>query len=166
MSRLLRTAAAAALTLAAGLAVAGTASAQAAALARGDTTALALCDAAIARIEAQDGARLPGARRGDLARQLTGINQPFSIRPEHIRFASGARNGSDVEISGLLHDIQYQGSATRYELKLDNGQTLNISKANNQWLDTSAQHQTGQRISARWAREAMTPLHDTAVGGV
>ncbi|GAA6121644.1 amidase family protein [Acidovorax sp. FG27] len=34
----------------------GTASDQAAALARGDTTALALCDAAIARIEARDGA--------------------------------------------------------------------------------------------------------------
>ena len=36
--------------------LADTASAQAAALARGDTTALALCDAAIARIDAQDGA--------------------------------------------------------------------------------------------------------------
>ena len=43
---------------------------------------------------------------------------------------------------------------------------LNISQANNQWLDVSAQHQTGQRISARWAREAMIPLHDTVAGGV
>ncbi len=58
------------------------------------------------------------------------------------------------------------GQRHRYELKLENGQTLNISQANNQWLDTSAQHQTGQRLSARWAREAMIPLHDTVVGGV
>lgn len=51
-------------------------------------------------------------------------------------------------------------------MKLENGQTLNISQANVQWLDVSAQHQTGQRISARWAREAMIQLHDTVVGGV
>jgi putative spermidine/putrescine transport system ATP-binding protein len=51
-------------------------------------------------------------------------------------------------------------------LKLENGQTLSISQANIQWLDVSARHQTGQRISARWAREAMIPLHDTVAGGV
>ncbi|UUQ66497.1 ABC transporter ATP-binding protein [Pseudomonas fuscovaginae UPB0736] len=96
--------------------------------------------------------------RGDLARQLGGSDQPFSIRPEHVRFAEGPAEGNEVEISGVLHDIQYQGSATRFELKLDNGQTLNISQPNTQWLDTSARHQTGQRITARWAREAMTVL--------
>ncbi|MGY2198719.1 ABC transporter ATP-binding protein [Pseudomonas gingeri] len=96
--------------------------------------------------------------RGELARQLSGSDLPFSIRPEHVRFAEGPAQGHEVEVSGLLHDIQYQGSATRYELKLENGQTLNISQANTQWLDTSAQHQTGQRITARWAREAMTVL--------
>ncbi|SEI11554.1 ABC transporter ATP-binding protein [Pseudomonas asplenii] len=96
--------------------------------------------------------------RGDLARQLGGSDLPFSIRPEHVRFAEGPAEGNEVEISGVLHDIQYQGSATRFELKLDNGQTLNISQPNTQWLDTSARHQTGQRITARWAREAMTVL--------
>jgi putative spermidine/putrescine transport system ATP-binding protein len=104
--------------------------------------------------------------RGDLAKQLSGNPQPFSIRPEHVRFAEGPLASHEIEVSGLLHDIQYQGSATRYELKLENGQTLNISQANNQWIDSSAQHQTGQRLSARWAREAMVQLHDTVAGGV
>ena len=99
--------------------------------------------------------------RGDLARQLSGAQQPFSIRPEHIRFADGPLASHEIEVSGLLHDIQYQGSATRYELTLDNGQTLSVSHANTQWLDSSAQHQTGQRLTARWAREAMIALHDT-----
>ena len=62
-----------------------------------------------------------------------------------MRFAEGPLASHEIEVSGLLHDIQYQGSATRYELKLENGQTLSISQANNQWLDSSAQHQTGQR---------------------
>lgn len=104
--------------------------------------------------------------RGDLARQLNGSDQPFSIRPEHVRFAEGPVSSHEIEVSGLLHDIQYQGSATRYELKLENGQTLNISQANTQWLDSSAQHQTGQRISARWAREAMIQLTDTVANEV
>jgi putative spermidine/putrescine transport system ATP-binding protein len=98
--------------------------------------------------------------RGELAQQLSGNPSAFSIRPEHIRFAEGPAQSHEIEVSGLLHDIQYQGSATRYELKLDNGQTLSVSQANTQWLDTSAQHQTGQRICARWAREAMIPLAD------
>ncbi|MCS3420617.1 ABC transporter ATP-binding protein [Pseudomonas yamanorum] len=100
--------------------------------------------------------------RGELAQRLSGNPQPFSIRPEHVRFAEGPLGTGEVEVSGLLHDIQYQGSATRYELKLENGQALNISQANNQWLDTTAGHQVGQSITARWAREAMTPLTDIA----
>ncbi|NWA70109.1 ABC transporter ATP-binding protein [Pseudomonas reactans] len=100
--------------------------------------------------------------RGELAQRLSGTAQPFSIRPEHVRFAEGPLGVGEVEISGLLHDIQYQGSATRYELKLENGQALNISRANNQWLDTSAGHQVGQTLTARWAREAMVPLTDIA----
>ncbi|MGY1880448.1 ABC transporter ATP-binding protein [Pseudomonas reactans] len=100
--------------------------------------------------------------RGELAQRLSGTAQPFSIRPEHVRFAEGPLGAGEVEISGLLHDIQYQGSATRYELKLENGQALNISRANNQWLDTSAGHQVGQTLTARWAREAMVPLTDIA----
>ncbi|WP_219406600.1 ABC transporter ATP-binding protein [Pseudomonas sp. Colony2] len=100
--------------------------------------------------------------RGELAQRLSGNPKPFSIRPEHVRFAEGPLGSGEVEVSGLLHDIQYQGSATRYELKLENGQALNISQANNQWLDTTAGHQVGQSITARWAREAMTPLTDIA----
>ncbi|TFY86092.1 ABC transporter ATP-binding protein [Pseudomonas kairouanensis] len=99
--------------------------------------------------------------RGELARRLSGHPHPFSIRPEHVRFAQGPLGASEVQISGVLHDIQYQGSATRYELKLENGQMLNISEANNQWLATTSHHQVGQAITARWTREAMTPLSDS-----
>ncbi|KWR80088.1 ABC transporter ATP-binding protein [Pseudomonas citronellolis] len=100
--------------------------------------------------------------RGDLAQSLTGNAQPFSIRPEHIRFASGERGAGDLEISGLLHDIQYQGAATRYEIRLDNGQNLCLSQANSQWDAAAVAHQPGQRVTARWAREAMVALNEGA----
>lgn len=104
--------------------------------------------------------------RGELARELSGYPQPFSIRPEHLRFAEGPLASGEVEVHGLLHDIQYQGSATRYELKLANGQTLNLSQANTQWQDNAAPHQAGQQLSVRWAREAMVTLHDAVSGEV
>ncbi|NBA94493.1 ABC transporter ATP-binding protein [Pseudomonas sp. R5(2019)] len=101
--------------------------------------------------------------RGDQALHLSGSSLPFSIRPEHIRFAEGPVASHEIEVSGLLQDVQYQGSATRYELKLDSGQILAISHANNQWQENGSPHQPGQRLTARWAREAMTALQETAL---
>lgn len=100
--------------------------------------------------------------QGDLAMQLSGSSQPFSIRPEHIRFADGVLASHEVEVSGLLHDIQYQGSSTRYELALDNGHLLSVNRANTQWQDNGAHYQTGQRLHLRWSREAMVFLDDAA----
>ena len=100
--------------------------------------------------------------KGDLARQLSGSERPFSIRPEHIRFAQGVCGGHEVEISGLLHDIQYQGAATRYEIRLDNGQNLCVNLANDQWQDATPLHQQGHVVTARWARDAMVQLNEGA----
>ena len=99
--------------------------------------------------------------RGALAQQLTGSPQPFSIRPEHARLGDGAPLGDDeAEIAGQLHDIQYLGAATRYELRLDNGQSFAVSQANSQWNPPDAPARPGQRVSARWARAAMVPLRE------
>lgn len=104
--------------------------------------------------------------RGDLALLLSGSALPFSIRPEHILLGTEHAAGShEVLVSGLLHDIQYQGSATRYELRLDNGQTLSVSQANSQWQEPAEPLRTGLRLSARWPREAMVALHESNAGG-
>ena len=100
--------------------------------------------------------------RGELARQLSGSPLPFSIRPEHIRL-DGQVTGHDVQASGELHDIQYQGSTTRFEVKLDNGQVLAVSQANDRWLADAPAWQTGQRVHVRWPREAMTVLQETVI---
>jgi putative spermidine/putrescine transport system ATP-binding protein len=102
---------------------------------------------------------------GQLAHYLNGTSRPFSIRPEHIRFSSGPVAADELQISGVLHDIQYQGSATRYELTLDNGQTLSVSQANNQWRDNSARHEIGQRLQVSWPRQAITLLQDPLTTG-
>jgi putative spermidine/putrescine transport system ATP-binding protein len=99
--------------------------------------------------------------KGELAAQINGSPLPVSIRPEHTRLAIGEALASDeVEISGLLHDIQYQGASTRFEIQLDNGQNFSVSQANNQWQLGDAPVQPGQRVSARWARGAMVGLRE------
>ncbi|GAB1615834.1 ABC transporter ATP-binding protein [Pseudomonas sp. NGC7] len=101
--------------------------------------------------------------RGALAEQLNGSPAPFSIRPEHIRLGEQAAASHEVQVSGLLHDVQYQGSATRFELQLDSGQLLTVSQANDRWQAQPPTWQAGQRVLARWPREAMTALQETVL---
>ncbi|WP_349974753.1 ABC transporter ATP-binding protein [Pseudomonas sp. WHRI 8519] len=101
--------------------------------------------------------------RGDLAQHLSGSRTPFSIRPEHIRLLGQPEAGRDVQVSGLLRDIQYQGSTTRYEVQLDSGQSLAVSQANDRWQDQPHPLQPGQRVQAHWPREAMTVLQETVL---
>jgi putative spermidine/putrescine transport system ATP-binding protein len=99
--------------------------------------------------------------RDELAQQLGGSRGPYSIRPEHARLADGAALASDeVAVSGVLHDIQYQGACTRYEIKLDNGQNFTVSRANDQSQPGQALPQPGQRVSACWPRSAMVALRE------
>ncbi|OWK44196.1 Spermidine/putrescine import ATP-binding protein PotA [Pseudomonas oleovorans subsp. oleovorans] len=101
--------------------------------------------------------------RGDLAKQLTGTQGAFSIRPEHARLAGNEALAADeLEISGLLHDIQYQGASTRYEIQLANGQSFCVSRANNQWDLGDMPVHGGQQITARWSRAAMVSLREEA----
>ncbi|MFJ4442085.1 ABC transporter ATP-binding protein [Pseudomonas sp. NPDC089422] len=101
--------------------------------------------------------------RGDLAQQLSGNRSPFSIRPEHIRLVDQTSQPQDVQVSGLLRDIQYQGSATRYEVQLASGQLLAVSHANDRWQEQPQPWQAGQQVQVRWPREAMTALQETVL---
>jgi putative spermidine/putrescine transport system ATP-binding protein len=101
--------------------------------------------------------------RGELAQRLTGSAGAFSIRPEHVRLGSADAPGSDeLEIDGLLHDIQYQGASTRFEIRLDNGQNFCVSQANTQWQSGELNVRPGQQVTARWSRAAMVGLREDA----
>jgi putative spermidine/putrescine transport system ATP-binding protein len=101
--------------------------------------------------------------RGELSAQLLGLPGAYSIRPEHTHLAFDEILPSDeVQIHGVLHDIQYQGAATRYELRLENGQSFSVSQANNQWQAAEHQVHNGQRLTVRWPRAAMVSLREDA----
>ncbi|MDA8486757.1 ABC transporter ATP-binding protein [Pseudomonas resinovorans] len=94
---------------------------------------------------------------GDLAQRLTGTAGAFSLRPEHVRFGS-ASNG-ELQVSGTVHDVQYLGASSRYELNLEGGGRLAVSLPNGEESDV-ARPQPGQRVQACWARSAMVALSE------
>jgi putative spermidine/putrescine transport system ATP-binding protein len=97
--------------------------------------------------------------RNQLAQRIGGSIGPFAIRPEHARLGNGTSLASDeVEVSGLLQDIQYQGAATRYEITLENGQNFTVSRANDQSQPGESLPRPGEPVTARWPRAAMVAL--------
>ncbi|MFZ6049610.1 ABC transporter ATP-binding protein [Pseudomonas sp. CR3202] len=94
---------------------------------------------------------------GDLAQRLTGNPGAFSLRPEHVRFGS-ATNG-ELQVSGTVHDVQYLGASSRYELNLEGGGRLAVSLPNGEQQDSARPH-PGQQVQACWARSAMVALSE------
>jgi putative spermidine/putrescine transport system ATP-binding protein len=99
--------------------------------------------------------------RGVLAHKLSGSDQPFSIRPEHIQFVTEQPASGEIHVSGKVHDIQYQGSSTRFELKVGD-QLINVSEANTGFSCASSTFEVGQVVAIKWSRDAMTSLQPDA----
>ncbi|VDZ89191.1 ABC transporter [Lelliottia amnigena] len=52
-----------------------------------------------------------------VARQICGMEGMYSLRPEHIRL----NESGEVQVQGIVQAVQYQGAATRFELRLTDG---------------------------------------------
>ncbi|MBO2914509.1 MULTISPECIES: ABC transporter ATP-binding protein [Enterobacter] len=91
-----------------------------------------------------------------LAQKICGMEGAYSLRPEHIRL----NQSGDVQVQGCVQAVQYQGAATRLELKLDNGAKLLVSQTNVSDVSSLNGVAPGQVVMASWSREAMIRLHE------
>jgi len=90
--------------------------------------------------------------------RLVGAAQPFSIRPEHIRFSDAVPAGADdVRLPGTLIDIQYYGATSRFEVRSPAGQMLAVTVANQDDAGT-ALPAVGDAVTLSWARRSMVAL--------
>ena len=95
---------------------------------------------------------------GAQARQLCGLEQPFSLRPEHVRLARHAEpDGDSVCVPGHVADIQYHGASSRIELELADGLRLqaSVNHDDSGQIDLPA---IGDMILACWSLQSMVPL--------
>jgi putative spermidine/putrescine transport system ATP-binding protein len=95
---------------------------------------------------------------GELARRLSGSDRPFSVRPEHIRFAPPADHAA---VDGRLVDVQFHGAASRYEVEVEGGRLLHLSLPS---LDGAERGlpRVGDAVRIGWPRGAMIALESPA----
>ena len=88
------------------------------------------------------------------AHKLCAMAGTWSLRPEHIRL----NVAGEIQAEGVVQAVQYQGAATRVELKLANGEKLLVSQANSDGHAALNAPPVGQTVMASWSRAAMVPL--------
>jgi putative spermidine/putrescine transport system ATP-binding protein len=87
--------------------------------------------------------------------------QRSTIRPEKIRMLDSDPADGRGE-PGVVREVVYLGSVTRYVVELDHGETLVVVKQN---LETSAEavlHERGRRVWLVWRQEDASPLRPSA----
>ena len=90
----------------------------------------------------------------DLALQITGNHQPFSIRPEHIEiFGKQARI---LKVSGEVADIQYHGATSKIQVDV-NSQLISMVLSNTENSEAELP-KIGQKITLCWLQSSMVML--------
>lgn len=64
----------------------------------------------------------------------------------------------ELQANGTIRAVQYQGAATRFELKLNGGEKLLVSQANMTGEELPATLTPGQQVMVSWSRDVMVPL--------
>lgn len=89
-----------------------------------------------------------------MAEKLCGMTGSFALRPEHIRL----NTHGEMQANGTIQAVQYQGAATRFELKLNGGEKLLVSQANMTGEELPATLTPGQQVMVSWSRDVMVAL--------
>ena len=92
---------------------------------------------------------------GEAARAVVGREGRFTVRPEKIRLldaGEGAGSG-DCTATGLVVDVAYLGSETRYVVALDAGGELVVMQQNLTTSSTDALAARGRTVRLAWGEE-------------
>ena len=93
-----------------------------------------------------------------LALQITGKNQPFSIRPEHIEIHNN--QAKVIKVNGEVTNIQYQGASSKIEVNIGLqalSQAISVVLSNTE--NTEAQiPKIGEKLTLCWPQSRMVML--------
>jgi putative spermidine/putrescine transport system ATP-binding protein len=82
----------------------------------------------------------------------------YTVRPEKVRLLDDA-DREPTAMVGVVRDVAYLGSVTRYDVELESGETMVVLRQN---LDTSAASalaQRGKRVRVAYKPQDAAPLH-------
>ncbi len=97
---------------------------------------------------------------GTVAETLTGSSQRFSIRPEkiHIHTDEVPANSDMCIAKGMIRDVLYLGTYTRYLVTLDAGADLTVIQQNLQVTSMDVLGVRGSKVTLTWQRSNNRPL--------
>jgi len=84
--------------------------------------------------------------------------RPYTVRPEKIRLLRDGES-DPAALAGVVREVAYLGSVTRYDVESDDGETIVVLEQN---LDTSAAQalaKRGQRVRIAWRQDDASALH-------
>jgi putative spermidine/putrescine transport system ATP-binding protein len=81
----------------------------------------------------------------------------YTVRPEKIRLL-GEQEADPADAAGIVREVAYLGSVTRYVVELDSGETLVVVRQNLDMSAARALQQRGRRVRLAWRREDESEL--------
>jgi putative spermidine/putrescine transport system ATP-binding protein len=81
----------------------------------------------------------------------------YTVRPEKIRLLEG-QEADPADAAGIVREVAYLGSVTRYVVELDSGETLVVVRQNLDMSAARALKQRGRRVRLAWRREDESEL--------
>ena len=75
----------------------------------------------------------------------------YTVRPEKIRLL-GEQEADAADAAGIVREVAYLGSVTRYVVELDSGETLVVVRQNLDMSAARALQQRGRRVRLAWRR--------------
>jgi putative spermidine/putrescine transport system ATP-binding protein len=82
----------------------------------------------------------------------------FTVRPEKIRLLGEREQGDSTAAAGIVREVAYLGSVTRYVVELDRGETLVVVRQNLDMTAAQALQQRGRRVRLAWRAEDASEL--------
>jgi putative spermidine/putrescine transport system ATP-binding protein len=79
------------------------------------------------------------------------------VRPEKIRMLEQGEDG-EAKATGVVRDIAYLGSITRYVVELGDGQALTVIRQNLETSAAMAKRERGRSVRLAWREQDATPL--------
>jgi putative spermidine/putrescine transport system ATP-binding protein len=81
----------------------------------------------------------------------------YTVRPEKIRLL-GEAEADAADAAGIVREVAYLGSVTRYVVELESGETLVVVRQNLDMSASSAMQQRGRRVRLAWRNEDESEL--------
>jgi putative spermidine/putrescine transport system ATP-binding protein len=93
--------------------------------------------------------------RGEAARAITGRDGTFTVRPEKIRITEpeGTAGAGECSATGVVSDVAYLGSQTRFVVRLDAGGELVVTQQNLTTSSMEALAAKGRPVRLVWDRQ-------------